>query len=83
MVVADDEIDATLVGVFDALDGLDAAIECDDQLETVFGSIVDALEGDSITFFVAVGNVELDFLLLEERLQIAVTTATAVVPSTS
>ena len=42
MMVADYEVDATLVGVFDFLHSLDAAVEHDDETEAVVGSIVDA-----------------------------------------
>ena len=72
MVVTDDEVDPTLVGIVDAFVGLDAAVEGDDQLEAIFGGIVDAFEGDAVAFLIAVGDVKLDFLLLEERLEIGV-----------
>ena len=72
MVVADDEVDALAVGVFDAFHGLDAAVEGDDEFEAVVGRIVDAFDGDAIAFLVAVGDVELDLLLLEERLEVGV-----------
>ena len=72
MVVADDEINAALVGIVDTLVGLDATVQGNDQLETIFGCIVNAFEGNAVSFFVAVGDVELDFFLLEEGFQIGV-----------
>ena len=68
VVVADDEVDAFGVGVFDAFHGLDAAVEGDDKLEAVVSRIVDTFVGDAVAFLVAVGDIELDFLLFEEAL---------------
>ena len=72
VVVADDEVDAFGVGVFDAFHGLDAAVEGDDKLEAVVSRIVDTFVGDAVAFLVAVGDIELDFLLFEEALQVSV-----------
>ena len=59
MVVADDEVDALLLGVFDFLDGLDAAVQHDDELDATLGGIVNALERYAVSLVVAAGYVVL------------------------
>ena len=62
MVVADDDLDPLAAGIFHLVDGLDAAVERDDQAETAVGRPVDALVGHAVALVVAVGNVEIDLV---------------------
>ena len=57
MMVADDEVDAQRFGIGDLLDGLDAAVENDDQFDTSFMCRVYTLDTHSIALVVTVGNV--------------------------
>ena len=59
MVVADNHLQALAAGVFDLVDGLDAAVERDDELEAAVRGPVDALVGHAVALVVAVGNVEI------------------------
>ena len=43
VVVADDEVDAVLLGIVDHLHGFDATVEGNDELDTCLACIVDAL----------------------------------------
>ena len=60
MVVADDDIDALVLGIADFLHGFDAAVEGDDQGVAVLPGPVDALVGDAVALVVAVGDVVFD-----------------------
>ena len=64
VVVADDEIDATLLGIGDFFDGLDATVQDDDEAHTGFGGIVDTAFRHPVTFFVAVGDVVVDVAVI-------------------
>ena len=64
VVVANDEIDATLLGIGDFFDGLDATVQDDDEAHTGFGGIVDTAFRHPVTFFVAVGDVVVDVAVI-------------------
>ena len=68
MVVADDEVDAFLLGIGYLIDCLDTAIQHDDELDTSLVCIIHSFHGHSITFLVSVGDVVVDvgIELLEE-----------------
>ena len=57
MVVADDEVDALLFGIGYLVDGLDAAVEDDDEFHTLLCRIVHTLCADAITLVIAVGDI--------------------------
>ena len=59
VVVADDEVNAQLLGVADFLDGLNAAVEHDNQFHAVLCRQVESLLADAVAFFVAVGDIVL------------------------
>ena len=69
-VVADDEVDAFLLGVGYLVGSLDAAVEHDDEADARLAGIVDALPRDAVAVFVAVGDVVVDVAV--ELLQEAV-----------
>ena len=60
MMVADNHIYSLSGGIFNLLVGLDAAVQSDDQAETVVPGPVDALVGDPVALIVAIRNVEID-----------------------
>ena len=60
MMVADDEVYAKAFGIFNLLDGLDAAIEDDDEFHTSFMCKVYSLFAYSIAFVISVGDVVID-----------------------
>ena len=60
VVVANDEVDAALFGIGHLVDGLDAAVEHDDEFHATLGRIVNAFVRHAVTLVVAVGNVVLD-----------------------
>ena len=62
MVVADNHIDSLVAGVFHLFDGLDAAIQGDDQGETVVRGPVDAFVGDAVPLVISVRDVIVDLL---------------------
>ena len=70
VVVADNEIDATLGCVADLVDGFDAAVENYDQFHTLLGHIIDAFARNAVAFVVACGDIEIE--LGVEILKIAV-----------
>ena len=69
MVVADDDLQPLAAGVLHLVDGLDAAVQGDDEPETAVGGPVDALVGHAVALVVAVGDVEVDLVgeALDER----------------
>ena len=60
MVVANDEIDAQLLGVGNFVDGLDAAVQNDDELHARLPCILNAFAAHPVALVVAVGNVVID-----------------------
>lgn len=60
MMVADDEVDAFLAGIGYLFDGLDAAVEHDDEPHARGTGVIDALDGHAVAFLVAVGDVVVD-----------------------
>ena len=60
VVVADDEVDAPLLGVCYLVDGLDAAVEHDDEFHTCLCCVVYALSAYSVSLALAVGYVVVD-----------------------
>ena len=58
VVVADDEVDAQRAGIGDLVDGLDAAVEHDDESDAHLGGVVHPLARDAVSLVVAVGDVE-------------------------
>ena len=62
VVVADDHIYTLAARILHLVNGLDAAVQGDYQAHTVLKGVVYALEGHSVTFVVAVGNVEIDLV---------------------
>ena len=60
VVVADDEVDAERLGVCHFVDGFDAAVECNNQRETIVVCVVDGFVRNAVTLVVAVGNVEIE-----------------------
>ena len=59
MMVADDDIDAVSCRDLDFLNGLDAAVEGNQQAEAIVSRPLYALVRHSVSFFVTVGNVEI------------------------
>ena len=57
VMVADDEVYPFLLGILNLLDGLDAAIQRDNQCHTMGSRIVDAFERDTTTFVVAIRDI--------------------------
>ena len=51
--IADDKVDAQLLGVGNLFEGLDAAVENDDQFDTLFCSIFQSLDTDTIPLVIA------------------------------
>ena len=70
VVVADDEVDATLLGVVHLLHGLDAAVEGYHQLHPRLVGVVDALVRNAVTLAFAVRHVEV--YVSVQLLQVAV-----------
>ena len=64
VVVADDEIDAALLGVGNFVDRFDAAVQDDDESHPGFGGIVDAALRHPVTLIVAVGDVVVDVVVV-------------------
>ena len=60
VVIADDEVDAVLLGIGNLGVRLDAAVEHDNQSHASLTSVVNALITDAIALFVAVRDVEID-----------------------
>ena len=60
VVVADDEVDAELLGIVDHLHGLDATVEGDDQLDIRLAGVVDTLLRDAVALAFAVRDVEIN-----------------------
>ena len=58
VMVADDDLDPLAARILHLVDGLDAAVERDDEPESPLGGPVDALVGHAVAFVVAVGDVE-------------------------
>ena len=63
MVVADDEVDAVLRGIGHLFQGLDTAVERDDEFHPCLAGIVDTLVGDTIAFTFAVRDVEINIVV--------------------
>ena len=59
MMVADDYVNALGRGIFYLVNGLDSAVQCYNEPETVFRSPVDTLFGHAIALVISVGNVEI------------------------
>ena len=70
MVVANDEIDAFLLGILDFVDCLDTTIEHNYQLHAYFFGVIDTLYRDTITFFVASRYIILDIRVEIEKILI-------------
>ena len=81
MMVANNEVNAKRFGIFNLINGLDAAIEYYNELNTVFGRPFYGLCRYSIALIVACRDIEVYFRV--KILKIPVDEATAVVPSTS
>ena len=60
MVVADDKVDAQLLGVGYLLYGLDAAVQYDDELDIGLLGVFYAFAADSVPLFLTVGDVVVD-----------------------
>ena len=60
MVIADDEVDATSSCISHFIYRFDSAVERDDELAPRRMRIIDALKGDSISFGIAIGNIEIN-----------------------
>ena len=61
--ITDDEFHAALPGIIHFLHRFDTAIEGYDQAETIFSSKINALDGDPISFAVAIGYIKIDFFM--------------------
>ena len=59
MVVADNYLDALGAGIFHFVNGLDTAVQGDDQADAVISGPVQGFVGQAVAFVVAVRNVEL------------------------
>ena len=59
VMVADDHINALFAGVLDLLVGLDAAVECDDEVEPVFCCPVNAFIGNTVALVISLRDVEI------------------------
>ena len=60
VVVANDEIDALFAGISHLLNGLDAAVEHNDEFHPHFGGEIDTFARDAVAFLIAVGDIEVD-----------------------
>ena len=60
VMVADDKVDAQALGIGNFLDGLDAAVEYNDEFDARFVGKVHALATHSVALIVAVGDVIVD-----------------------
>ena len=58
MMVADDKINSLFQSITYFLYSLYAAIECNDELKIIVCSKINSLNGNSVTFVVTIGNVE-------------------------
>ena len=58
VMVADDEIHALSLRIGYLLRGFDAAVEGDDERHALAGGVIDSLDGDTVPFGVAVGDVK-------------------------
>ena len=59
MMIANDKVNAFVLGIFYFIDSLDAAVEGDNQCEAVVRSPVDTFFGYAIAFVVTVRNIEI------------------------
>src|SRR5690606_20686996 len=59
VMVADNEIDASLAGIVHFVQRLDAAIQCDNQRKPIFRSVVNPLSGNTISFGISIGQIKL------------------------
>ena len=62
MVVADDDLDALGAGILHFVNGLDAAVQRDDEADTVVRSPVQGLVREAVAFVVAVRDIEVYLL---------------------
>ena len=62
--IADDEIDATLLGIGDFFDGFDAAVQDDDEAHTGFIGVVDAAFRHPVPLFVTIGDIVVDVAVI-------------------
>ncbi len=60
MMIADNKINAMVLGVLNLIYGLDPAIQCDDQGRSRFPRIIYPLCGNPVTFIVAVGDIKIN-----------------------
>ena len=60
VMVANDEIDAPLIGVGHLVDGFDTTVERNDQRDAVFDGIVDAFVRNTVALVVPIGNIKID-----------------------
>ena len=68
VVVTDDDVYAQLSGVCNLVECLDATVQCNYQCYAQLRSEVNAVKGQSIAFFVAVGNVGFDGKFAVEKI---------------
>ena len=59
MVVANNKVDAFLLGVLDLLDRFDTAIQRDNQRHAVLGGIIDTLVRDTVPLVVSIWDIEI------------------------
>ena len=57
VMVTDDEINAQRLRIGDFIDCLNAAIQHNNEFDTLFGCIVQSLLADTITLLITVGNI--------------------------
>ena len=68
VVVTDDDVYTQLSGVCNLVEGLDTTVQRNDQRDAQFRGKINAVKGQSIAFFVAVGNVGFDGKFAVEKI---------------
>ena len=68
VVVTDNDVYAQLSGMCNLVEGLDATVQRNDQCDAQLRSEVNAVKGQSVAFFVAVGNVGFDGKFTVEKI---------------
>ena len=68
VVVTDDDVYAQLSGVCNLVEGFDATVKRNDQCDAQLRGKINTVKGQSIAFFVAVGNVGFDGKFAVEKI---------------
>ena len=62
VMVTDDDVHTLGTGIADFINGLDAAVEGDDEAEAILGGPIQGLDGQSVTLIVAVRDIIVEIL---------------------